>query len=129
MNYLRMAALVIFPSVFSMAQLSLADAVPANGKLRCGEGHCAVWSGKTGDWLSPEAFWLQYAAANDGSFWGKSQEYPPYEKVGEHDTLLVDSGRGLCLMEFFHSRWRRANDVRRWDPGFSEVGGCPYVFD
>jgi hypothetical protein len=129
MNYLRTAALVIVLSVFSIAQLSLADAVPANGKLRCVDGHCTVWAGKTGEWLSVEAFWRQYAAANGGSFRGETPEYPPYEKVGEHDTLLVDSGRGLCLMEFFHSRWRRANDVRRWDPGFSEVGGCPYVFD
>lgn len=31
-------------------------------------------------------------------------------------------------MEFFHNRWRRANDVRRWDPLFNEHGGCPDVF-
>ena len=30
---------------------------------------------------------------------------------------------------FFHSRWRRANDVRRWNPQFNEVLGCSVVFD
>ena len=76
-----------------------------------------------------ETFWQQYADANGGLTWGKSTTYPEYEKVREGDTLLIQLAQGPCLMEFFHSRWRRANDVRRWDPSVNEYGGCPYVFD
>ena len=43
--------------------------------------------------------------------------------------MMVELAQGPCLMEFFHSRWRRANDVRRWDESHNEFGGCPYVFD
>jgi hypothetical protein len=129
MNWLRMPRLLIVLCVFFSVPLSSADEMPVNGKLRCGDLQCEVWESESGGWLSPEAFWLHYAAANEGAFWGKTPDYPPYEKVAEHDTLLLDTGRGLCLMEFFHSRWRRANDVRRWDPGFTELGGCPYVFE
>jgi hypothetical protein len=32
-------------------------------------------------------------------------------------------------MALFHSRWRRANDVRRWDPKFNDYAGCPEVFE
>jgi len=32
-------------------------------------------------------------------------------------------------MEFIHERWRRANDVRRWDDAFNDYAGCPHVFD
>ena len=126
---MKIQVLVVFLCVFSLAQLVLADEMPVNGKLRCGDEQCEVWADEAGSWLSPESFWRRYAAANEGTFWGETPDYPPYEKVSEHDTLLVDTGRGLCLMEFFHERWRRANDVRRWGPGFGEVGGCPYVFD
>ncbi len=76
-----------------------------------------------------EAFWLQYADSKGGLSWGKSSDYPPYEEVKEGDTLLIQLEQGPCLMEFFHSRWRRANDVRRWDPSVNAYGGCPYVFD
>ena len=42
---------------------------------------------------------------------------------------MVEVKSGLCLMEFFHTRWRRANDVRRWDDRFNEYAGCAKVFD
>lgn len=74
-------------------------------------------------------FWLQYANSKGGLTWGESAEYPEYDRVKEGDTLLIVLPQGTCLMEFFHSRWRRANDVRRWHPSVNEVGGCPYVFD
>lgn len=76
-----------------------------------------------------EAFWLEYAQANGGITWGRSAQYPEYDKVQEGDTFMVELSQGPCLMEFFHQRWRRANDVRRWHPSINEYGGCPYVFD
>ncbi len=76
-----------------------------------------------------EAFWDRYASSNGGLTWGKTDTYPEYEKVKEGDTILIELEQGPCLMEFFHSRWRRANDVRRWDESVNAYGGCPYVFD
>lgn len=76
-----------------------------------------------------EQFWMSYAESKGGLTWGKSSTYPEYEKVNEGDTLLIQLDQGNCLMEFFHSRWRRANDVRRWDDSINSYGGCPYVFD
>lgn len=76
-----------------------------------------------------EAFWSTYAESKGGLTWGKSANYPDYDKVKEGDTFLVELKQGNCLMEFFHSRWRRANDVRRWDESVNEYGGCPHVFD
>ena len=76
-----------------------------------------------------ETFWLDYANSKGGLTWGASTVYPEYKKVKEGDTLLIQLEQGPCLMEFFHSRWRRANDVRRWDELINAYGGCPYVFD
>lgn len=76
-----------------------------------------------------EKFWQRYVKANGGLTWQESTEYPDYSKVSEGDTFLVKLPQGTCLMEFFHSRWRRANDVRRWDDSVNEYGACPYVFD
>lgn len=76
-----------------------------------------------------EQFWMNYAESKGGLTFGRSSTYPEYEKVKEGDTILIDVEQGSCLMEFFHSRWRRANDVRRWDESVNAYGGCPYVFD
>lgn len=76
-----------------------------------------------------ETFWADYANSKGGLTWGKSSQYPEYSQVKEGDTFLVELQQGNCLMEFFHNRWRRANDVRRWHPSVNEYGGCPYVFD
>lgn len=76
-----------------------------------------------------EAFWMDYADSRGGLTWGSSSEYPEYAKVKEGDTLLIQLDQGPCLMEFFHSRWRRANDVRRWNESVNDYGGCPFVFD
>jgi hypothetical protein len=76
-----------------------------------------------------EQFWQQYTESKGGITWTGSSTYPEYEKVNEGDTFLVQLKQGPCLMEFFHSRWRRANDVRRWDDSIDSYGGCPYVFD
>ncbi len=76
-----------------------------------------------------EKIWMDYAKSKGGITWGMSKEYPEYEKVKEGDTLLIQLEQGPCLMEFFHNRWRRANDVRRWGESINNYGGCPYVFD
>ncbi len=83
----------------------------------------------TAAWGTPEAFWIGYAESKGGLTWGQGTVYPPYKEVKEFDTFMVEVDEGICLMEFFHSRWRRANDVRRWHPDFNMVGGCPWVFD
>lgn len=92
-------------------------------------GTKTAWDAQAGEWIDLESFWLRYAERSGGLTWGKTDTYPPYNDVNEYDLLLVDTSEGVCLMEFFHRRWRRANDVRRWDNAFNEYGGCPYVFD
>ncbi len=79
--------------------------------------------------LDTEKFWRDYAKSKGGLTWGQSSQYPEYAKVKEGDTFMVEVAQGICLMEFFHNRWRRANDVRRWDDSINEYSGCPNVFD
>lgn len=102
----------------------------ADGKVKTdGEGTRLAWDAGEQQWVSLEQFWLNYADRRGGLTWGRGDSYPPYARVSELDTFLVETAHGPCLMEFFHTRWRRANDVRRWDPAFNETGGCPHVFD
>lgn len=68
------------------------------------------WDGKE----NVELFWQRYIVSKGGLTWGRSSEYPDYDKVKEGDTFMVELKQGPCLMEFFHGRWRRANDVWRW---------------
>lgn len=103
-------------------------AVAQHGDVR-EEPNLQAWDEPGKAWLGMEAFWQAYTQRNGGLTWERSAEYPEYSKVKEHDTFLVQLPQGVCLMEFFHTRWRRANDVRRWNPAFNEYGGCPYVFD
>tara|TARA_B100001063_G_scaffold218143_1_gene221279 strand:+ start:986 stop:1114 length:129 start_codon:yes stop_codon:yes gene_type:complete len=42
---------------------------------------------------------------------------------------MVEVDSGICLMEFYHDRWRRANDVRRWDDKFNQYSACKDVFN
>ena len=88
-----------------------------------------AWDAVGGAWVDLEKFWVNYAARNGGLTWGGGAGYPPYERVKEHDTFMDEGEHGPCLMEFFHRRWRRANDVRRWDDAFNQYGGCAHVFD
>ena len=92
-------------------------------------GDLMLWSDKDSKYVGVETFWRQYADTRGGLTWGEGRDYPEYAKVKEFDTFLVEVDQGKCLMEFFHSRWRRANDVRRWHDKVNEYGGCPYVFD
>ncbi len=80
-------------------------------------------------WVNPSTFWRNYAKRNGGLTYGITKEYPSYSKTSEYDTLIIVTDKGECMMEFFHQRWRRANDVRRWDNAFNDYGGCLYVFD
>jgi len=101
-----------------------------DGEIRTSsQGSIQAWDADDSQWVSPEIFWERYAQRNGGLTWGRRSDYPEYAKVKEHDTLLIQLDSGNCLMEFFHRRWRRANDVRRWDPAFNEYGSCPHVFD
>ncbi len=119
---------------FLLCLLSATAAAQAPGS-RDGEvratrgGEFQAWNDAIGEWQSPVAFWESYASRRGGLTWGRGTEYPEYGKVKEFDTFMVLVPQGPCLMEFFHSRWRRANDVRRWDPAFNDYGGCPNVFD
>lgn len=103
---------------------------PADGKVRqVAGGEIEAWDGNNTEWVSLETFWDRYAARRGGLTWGRRTDYPPYNDVNELDTMIIVLDSGPCLMEFFHTRWRRANDVRRWDAAFNEYGGCPNVFD
>lgn len=125
----------LFDVLFSAAPLVSVDQDGPVPGSRSGEvreldgGDFLAWSESDQRWLSPEAFWLAYAESHDGLTWGRGTEYPPYAEVNETDLFLVETPQGSCLMEFWHERWRRANDVRRWNPMFNDYGGCPYVFD
>lgn len=104
---------------------------PADGTARDGAsaGAFEVYDGMLGRWVEPLEFWLNYADRRGGLTWGRHSVYPPHRDVKELDTFMVELPQGPCLMEFFHERWRRANDVRRWNERFNDFGGCPHVFD
>ncbi len=101
---------------------------PSHGSFKT-DGSAQVWHSDKNTWQTPEQFWLDFTEKNGGLTWQQSREYPPYNEVNEHDTFMVEIDSGICLMEFFHSRWRRANDVRRWDDKFNNYSGCEKVFE
>ena len=121
-------ASVVFTSVLSLA-VKGQEAGGFDGEVRFPAEKAEIWQAETRRWLDAESWWLEFASGHRGKFWGKSAEYPPYAQVNEHDTFLVVTEQGACLMYFFHERWRRAQDVRRWDPRMNEILGCPHVFD
>ena len=98
-------------------------------QLRETDGGFLAWSSHQQRWLPPEEFWADYVKSRGGSRWKTRSSYPPYKQVSERDLMFIELPQGICLMEFWHQRWRRAQDVRRWSPKFNEYGGCPYVFD
>lgn len=112
---------LIFGVVFSLS----AVAVPDNSDTQETSPQSVSWTQGS----DVESFWLSYAESKGGLTWGRTSEYPDYDQVKEGDTLMVELKQGPCLMEFFHGRWRRANDVRRWDDSINSFGGCPHVFD
>ena len=123
--------------IFTLVLVALLPAVvfahypadPSNGQIFVpANGNWKAWDAKAGKWVSPDKFWQNYADSKGGLTWGRTSEYPEYKKVKEHDTLLIEVEGGTCLLEFFHTRWRRANDVRRWDDKFNEYSGCADAF-
>lgn len=111
------------------ATVAARQATPRHGKVQVFDETSFAWHQGSEQWLPIEEFWMLYADENGGLKWGQRADYPPYEQVQELDKMVIQTEKGNCLMEFFHERWRRANDVRRWDPKFNEYSGCPYVFD
>jgi hypothetical protein len=113
-----------------MVGFASVHAAPADGGSRAtATGGFEVFDAQAGQWLAPEAFWLAWAARRGGLTHGRGAAYPPYASVREFDTFLVEIDGQTCLMEFFHTRWRRANDVRRWNDAFNSFGACGRVFD
>lgn len=108
--------------------ITLSAQAPEHGSFNK-NGSEQVWHNEQNKWLTPEQFWRDFTDNNGGLTWSQSREYPQYSQVKEHDTFLVELDSGICLMEFFHSRWRRANDVRRWDDKFNQYSGCAKVFE
>jgi len=103
---------------------------PSHGEVnKNNENSLVSWDSKTNQWISLDTFWKNYADNNSNRHWGTGRHYPDYAKVLEFDTFLVQVPSGVCLMEFFHTRWRRANDVRRWDDQFNDYSGCAKVFE
>ena len=101
-----------------------------NGATRIDATHgLQAWEAQSGRWLTAENFWQSYAESQGGLRWGRRSDYPPYNAVAERDLMIIELDEGACLMEFWHRRWRRAQDVRRWSEAFNSYGGCPHVFD
>lgn len=92
------------------------------------DGKLLAWNVNKNEWNTIELFWTNFVQSNEAKHWEQSSEYPNYGDVNEFDTFLVHLKQGTCLMQFFHSRWRRANDVQRWHDEFNAYSGCPYVF-
>jgi hypothetical protein len=120
----RFVIMSLFLSFFASNVFAL-----ENGEVSIQNEKQVAWNEESKQWLSLEEFWRDYATKNGGLTWGQSKTYPPYNDVNEYDLFMVEVKSGLCLMEFFHTRWRRANDVRRWDDKFNEYAGCKKVFD
>lgn len=119
-------ALLVFSPIKQLAAQTDGE---YNGQVVMQSGQSMAWQAQTQQWLTLDDFWQMWANSRGGITWGKSQHYPPYEKVKEQDTFLVEIDDGSCMMEFWHGRWRRANDVRRWDEAFNDYSACPRVFD
>lgn len=124
------ALLFFFVSLSVSGQDTTSATSLADGAVKkVGQDKLQAWDDTAKKWVTLEQFWLNFAKREGGLTWERSTTYPEYDKVKEFDTFMVETSKGPCLMQFFHSRWRRANDVQRWDDTFNEYKGCPYVFD
>ena len=92
-------------------------------------GTLQAWNADKNEWTDIDSFWNNFAKTNKAKSWGITDTYPNYGEVKEFDTLVIELKQGTCLMQFYHARWRRANDVQRWHDEFNEYSACPYVFD
>jgi 23S rRNA G2069 N7-methylase RlmK/C1962 C5-methylase RlmI len=123
-----MKRLIVFILCFLITDIQAQE--PENGFVNKNiAGKLQVWNTDENDWSDIKLFWQGFAKKNKSKSWGNVSVYPNYDEVNEFDTLVIELKQGSCLMQFYHSRWRRANDVQRWNDAFNEFGGCPYVFD
>lgn len=118
---------LVLLAVLGVSSLSAMDY--NNGEVVKKDGKVQAWDEDKNKFVSIEEFWQSYAKKNGGITWGQSSKYPPYNDVKEYDLFMVEIGDKTCLMEFYHTRWRRANDVRRWDDAFNNYSACPIVFE
>lgn len=126
---MRNVLLIVILLLVSSIVIGQSDKL-ADGQVRTSSsGDPEAWDSPNAEWVSLETFWVRYTDRRGGITWGRRGDYPPYAEVNEFDTMIIELESGPCLMEFFHTRWRRANDVRRWDDAFNEYAGCPFVFD
>ena len=122
-NRYRLALVGVLVFVVGSAQAE------EHGRLNFEADKPRVWSDEHAGLVDYEKFWSEFVSANDGKYWGKRSTYPEYSVVREGDTLLIQIEEDTCLMYFFHQRWRRAQDVWRWDERFNQIAACPIVFD
>ncbi len=103
------------------------DHSPRHGQARQHDNGFVVWDNRANSWVSPRRFWANYARRKGSRYWGQSKFYPPYANTRAHDLVTITTSDGACLMEFYHGRWRRANDVWRWNRRFNNYAGCASV--
>ena len=115
--------------ILASASAATPKAGSHHGQVSLQAGHAMAWEQSSQQWLSVEAFWQKWADSRGGLTWKSSKTYPAYDQVKEQDTFIVELNGGTCMMEFWHGRWRRANDVRRWDDAFNDYSACPHVFE
>jgi len=113
--------------LIALVSCGLSAETQRHGEIRIAE-KTEAWDEDMNEWLTLEQFWGNYTLSKGGLSWDVAAEYPPYSNVKEDDTFMIKLKSGMCLMEFRHTRWRRANDVHRWDPGFNDYASCPDVF-
>ncbi|WP_229381003.1 hypothetical protein [Shewanella psychropiezotolerans] len=131
LNAMAIAALVLLTMLISSTAQATETQVKGehDGQVLVTNGQSKAWEASSQQWISLDSFWQNWADSRGGITWGRGKEYPAYEQVKEQDTLLIELDNGTCMMEFWHSRWRRANDVRRWDDAFNTYSACNKVFD
>ena len=125
----KVTVLIALTGLLNSMIASGAEEPTQGDTMNTDSGGWVVWHAGESAWLEPEAFWDAFIQQRGGLTWSRSDIYPPYSEVSEHDLFMVQLASGPCLMEFFHRRWRRAQDVQRWTPKFNAYGGCPDVFD
>jgi hypothetical protein len=127
-----MRQLMVMFFVIGLSACTIHETVPtdfSHGEIRTSSDSLLAWDEMSQQWVSPDVFWHNEVTARGGLNWAQNTAYPPYGKLNEFDTFFVELRSGTCLMTFYHSRWRRANDVWRWDDAFNNYSACPYVFD
>lgn len=129
-----MKAVVIAGLIMLLSALVFIDDADAQrGGFRHGQTHAdqrhgfVVWDNRVRRWVSPRRFWRNYAKRKGDRYWGQRKFYPNIKFVKEHDVVTIITPGGSCLMEYYHGRWRRANDVWRWNRRFNSYGGCTNV--